>query len=313
MPRWKKNELPYHYFVAITFFFNTNLMSDRFWVSFDTLFSVRKYPSSLCDTQSNVTCEVFILPPEEGSSLLPPEEGSSLLPPEEGSSLLPPEEGSSLLLPEEGSSLLPPEEGSSLLPPEEGSSLLPLEEGSSLLPPEEGSSLLPPEEGSSSFPPEEGSSLLPFEEGSSSSAFGGESPTIICNFAEASLMSTLSLIFFLWPVNSSCQEPRTSSGIVHEVVRLRAKEKKEKDKMKIYLQVLTNFFIKTQIWLFHVVVFTLLFCRRRQNKYTKVKNACAGRAFCPLNSQIYNVLFAVVRQAHTRAISLAKFDSLLLA
>ena len=43
------------------------------------------------------------------------------------------------------------------------------------------------------------------------------------------------------------------------------------EKMKIYPQMLT-FFVKPQIWLFHVVLLT------RANKWTKVKNARAGRA-----------------------------------
>ena len=42
--------------------------------------------------------------------------------------------------------------------------------------------------------------------------------------------------------------------------------------MKIYSQVLT-FFIKPQIWLFHVVVLLT-----SAKKWTKVKNARAGRA-----------------------------------
>ena len=112
-------------------------MSDHFWISFDTLFSARKYPSLLCDTQSNVACEVFTLSLENGSS------------------------------------------------------------------------------------------TCPLEEGSPSSALGGESSIMTCNFAEVALMSTLSLILFSLPVNCSCQDPRTSSGIVHEVVRLRAKEKRK--------------------------------------------------------------------------------------
>ena len=44
------------------------------------------------------------------------------------------------------------------------------------------------------------------------------------------------------------------------------------EKMKIYPQVLT-FFIKPQIWLFHVVVLLTT-----AKKWTKVKNARAGRA-----------------------------------
>ena len=69
------------------------------------------------------------------------------------------------------------------------------------------------------------------------------------------------------------------------------------EKMKIYLQVLTSF-IKHQIWLFHVVVL-----QTTAKKWTKVKNARAGRAklfFCPLNMQICDVLVAV-------AVSLLKF------
>ena len=44
------------------------------------------------------------------------------------------------------------------------------------------------------------------------------------------------------------------------------------EKMKIYPQVLT-FFIKLQIWLFHIVVLLTT-----AKKWTKVKNARAGRA-----------------------------------
>ena len=44
------------------------------------------------------------------------------------------------------------------------------------------------------------------------------------------------------------------------------------EKMKIYPQVRT-FFIKPQIWLFHVVVW-----QTTAKKWTKVKNARAGRA-----------------------------------
>ena len=43
-------------------------------------------------------------------------------------------------------------------------------------------------------------------------------------------------------------------------------------KMKIYPQVLA-FFIKPQIWLFHVAVL-----QTTAKKWTKVKNICAGRA-----------------------------------
>ena len=44
------------------------------------------------------------------------------------------------------------------------------------------------------------------------------------------------------------------------------------EKMKIYLEVLT-FFIKPEIWLFHVVVLLTT-----AKKWTKMKNAHAGRA-----------------------------------
>ena len=60
--------------------------------------------------------------------------------------------------------------------------------------------------------------------------------------------------------------------------------------MKIYLQVLT-LSITLQTWLFHVVALL-----RTAKKWTKMKNACAGRAkllFCPLNMQICDVLVAV--------------------
>ena len=46
------------------------------------------------------------------------------------------------------------------------------------------------------------------------------------------------------------------------------------EKMKIYPQVLT-FFIKPQIWLFHVVFFFLL---KTAKKWTKAKSARAGSA-----------------------------------
>ena len=60
--------------------------------------------------------------------------------------------------------------------------------------------------------------------------------------------------------------------------------------MKIHPQVLT-FFIKPKTWLFHVVVLLT-----KATKWTKVKNARAGRAkllFLTLNMQISDVLVAV--------------------
>ena len=61
-------------------------------------------------------------------------------------------------------------------------------------------------------------------------------------------------------------------------------------KMKIYHQLLTSM-IKSQIWLFHVVVLLTT-----AKKWTQVKNARAGRAlyfFGSLNMQICDVLVAV--------------------
>ena len=63
------------------------------------------------------------------------------------------------------------------------------------------------------------------------------------------------------------------------------------EKMKIYSQMLT-FFIKLQIWLFHVVVL-----QTAAGKWTKGKNARAGRAkllFLPLNMQICDVLVSIL-------------------
>ena len=60
--------------------------------------------------------------------------------------------------------------------------------------------------------------------------------------------------------------------------------------MKIYPQVLT-FFIKPQIWLFHVVVL-----QTAAKKWTKVKNARAGRAillFLPTKYANFDVLVPV--------------------
>ena len=62
-------------------------------------------------------------------------------------------------------------------------------------------------------------------------------------------------------------------------------------KMKICSQVLMSY-IKPEIWLFHVAVLQMT-----AKKWTKVKNARAGRAkllICPVNMQICDVLVAVV-------------------